>query len=90
MKNQIKEKLSTIQLVSLKDLLTFKRLTTLFISVLFLYWGIFSNFIYPIIDILTQPNIPNLILLIVKIFLLSGVCVGVGLTFSLITLTKTK
>lgn len=83
----MKNKLNNLQLISKKDF-TIGKIITGLLSLLFLYWGLFTNFIFPIWDILTEPNFANLILLIVRIFLLSGICIMIGITFLVITILK--
>lgn len=85
----MKNKFKNLQFISKKDL-TISKIVTGLLSLLFLYWGLFTNFIFPIWVILTEPSFQNLILLVVRIFLLSGVCIFLGLTFLIMTITKTK
>ena len=83
----MKNKLKNLHLISIEDL-TIAKIVTGLLSLLFLYWGLFTNFIFPIWGILTEPNFANLILLIVKIFLLSGVCIMIGITLLVMTIFK--
>lgn len=55
-----------------------KRIIYFLMSILFLYFGLFSFLIYPIIDLIKEPTVTNAIWTLFQIFVLSGIFVGIG------------
>jgi hypothetical protein len=80
--------LSTLEFVDTKDLLKPTKIFWLFISSLFLYWGLVNNLLYPILDVLSNPSLENVTIMFVRLFLLSGFLTLVGLALLLMTITK--
>jgi hypothetical protein len=78
------------QLISLKEFFTGKRIFLALLSLLFLYWGTFSTFLKPIMEAISQPSTSSIILAILKIFILSGLCVGIGSVFAIMSITRPK
>ena len=63
---------------------------TLSIGLLLLYWGIFSNLIYPIMDMIKEPTVGVIFIGLLRIFILSAICFFSGLSFILMTFFKNK
>lgn len=63
---------------------------TLVIGLLLLYWGIFSNLIYPIMDMIKEPTVGVIFIGLLRIFILSAICYFSGLSFLLMTFFKNK
>ena len=63
---------------------------TLTIGILLLYWGIFSNLIYPIMDMIKEPTVGVIFIGLLRIFILSAICFFSGLSFILMTFFKNK
>jgi hypothetical protein len=82
--------MKNFKFVGIKNLFTVNRLLILLISIILLYWGIFSNLVFPIIKIINDPSVGNVLISVIRIFLLSGLLTGLGLSFMLITLSANK
>lgn len=63
---------------------------TLVIGLLLLYWGIFSNLIYPIMDMIKEPTVGVIFIGLLRIFILSAICNISGLSFILMTFFNNK
>ncbi len=63
---------------------------TLSIGLLLLYWGIFSNLIYPIMNMIKEPTVGVIFIGLLRIFILSAICFFSGLSFILMTFFKNK
>ena len=84
----LRQKLSTLVFINSKDLIKPTKIISLFLSFLFLYWGLVSNLLYPILDVLSNPNFESVTIMFVRLFFLSGFLTLVGLTLLLMTITK--
>jgi hypothetical protein len=74
-----------LELVSFKELFSLRKLVTFLLAILFLYWGLYSNLVFPIIGVVENPVPMAVFVAILRIFLLSGICVSLGLTFTTMT-----
>jgi hypothetical protein len=74
-----------LELVSFKELFSLRKLVTFLLAILFLYWGLYSNLVFPIIGVIEYPTPMNVLIAILRIFILSGICVGLGITFTTMT-----
>jgi hypothetical protein len=66
------------------------RIVTFLLSFLFLYWGIFSNLVYPIIDVVNDPSVLTVLISLAKIFILSGFCVAISTVLGVMSINRTK
>ncbi len=77
------------------ELKTFKEIffnlanyVTLPIGLLLLYWGIFSNLIYPIMYMIKEPTVGVIAIGLLRIFILSAICSVSGMSFILMSFLK--
>lgn len=81
--------MKNITLVNFKELITSPwRVMTLLLSFLFLYWGIFSNLIYPIMGFVSDPSLLTVFMALAKIFTLSGFCVGISAVLGVMSMKR--
>jgi hypothetical protein len=78
-------KIENLQLEPIKNLFKLSKLITFLLSTLFLYWGLYSNLVLPIINVINDPTAGNVIITLLRILVLSGICLGLGLTFTIMT-----
>jgi hypothetical protein len=79
MKSKVKKMFSDFKFVGFKNLFkSYKRLILLLIGSLFIYWGLFSFFIYPIYEIITDFSFTGFLIALFKIFVLSAIFIGIG------------
>jgi hypothetical protein len=83
-------KIENLQLEPIKNLFKLSKLITFLLSTLFLYWGLYSNLVLPIINVINDPTAGNVIITLLRILVLSGICLGLGLTFTIMTFFKRK
>jgi hypothetical protein len=84
------KKFETLELEPFKNLFKFSKLITFLLATLFLYWGLYSNLLSPVINVVNNPAVGNITIALLRIFILSGICVGLGTTFTVMTFFKRK